>query len=98
MRTVPNMVIMAPSDENECRQMLYTGYCYNEGPTAVRYPRGSATGAKQVETMTAMPIGKGLIKASQGNKIAILNFGTYASKQFNVAAEALMPPLPICAL
>ncbi|MCF1438843.1 MAG: 1-deoxy-D-xylulose-5-phosphate synthase, partial [Shewanella sp.] len=40
MRCIPNMVIMAPSDENECRQMLYTGYCYNEGPTAVRYPRG----------------------------------------------------------
>ena len=87
MRTVPNMVIMAPSDENECRQMLYTGYCYNDGPTAVRYPRGSATGAKQVETMTAMPIGKGLIKR-QGNKIAILNFGTLLASSLT-AAEAL---------
>lgn len=87
MRTVPNMVIMAPSDENECRQMLYTGYCYNDGPTAVRYPRGSATGAKQVETMTAMPIGKGLIKR-QGNKIAILNFGTTLASSL-VAADAL---------
>ncbi|ACA87744.1 1-deoxy-D-xylulose-5-phosphate synthase [Shewanella woodyi] len=75
MRTVPNMVIMAPSDENECRQMLYTGYCYNDGPTAVRYPRGSATGAPQIEEMTALPIGKGLIKR-QGQKVAILNFGT----------------------
>ncbi|WP_299803534.1 1-deoxy-D-xylulose-5-phosphate synthase [uncultured Shewanella sp.] len=87
MRTVPNMVIMAPSDENECRQMLYTGYCYNDGPTAVRYPRGSATGAKQVETMTAMPIGKGQIKR-EGKKIAILNFGTLLASSLT-AAEAL---------
>ncbi len=87
MRTVPNMVIMAPSDENECRQMLYTGYCYKEGPTAVRYPRGSATGAKQVETMTAMPIGKGLIKR-QGQKVAILNFGTTLANSL-IAADTL---------
>jgi 1-deoxy-D-xylulose-5-phosphate synthase len=40
------MVIMTPSDENECRQMLYTGYHYNDGPSAVRYPRGSGTGAR----------------------------------------------------
>ncbi|MCL1093509.1 1-deoxy-D-xylulose-5-phosphate synthase [Shewanella kaireitica] len=86
MRTVPNMVIMAPSDENECRQMLYTGYCYKEGPTAVRYPRGSATGAKQVETMTALPIGKGLVKR-RGQKVAILNFGTTLANSL-VAAEA----------
>ncbi len=75
MRSIPNMVIMAPSDENECRQMLYTGYCYDAGPTAIRYPRGSATGAEQVKEMTALEIGKGLIKR-QGKKIAILNFGT----------------------
>ncbi|WP_299495575.1 1-deoxy-D-xylulose-5-phosphate synthase [uncultured Shewanella sp.] len=75
MRTVPNMVIMTPSDENECRQMLYTGYRYQAGPSAVRYPRGSATGAKQIETLTQMPIGKGSIKR-QGKKVAILNFGT----------------------
>ncbi|QIR14025.1 1-deoxy-D-xylulose-5-phosphate synthase [Shewanella aestuarii] len=75
MRCIPNMVIMAPSDENECRQMLYTGYCYQDGPSAVRYPRGSATGAQQIEQMTALPIGKGIIKR-QGSKIAIVNFGT----------------------
>ena len=75
MRCIPNIVIMAPSDENECRQMLYTGYCYNDGPTAVRYPRGSATGAEQIDTMTALPIGKG-VKKRQGQKVAILNFGT----------------------
>ena len=87
MRAIPNMVIMAPSDENECRQMLYTGYCYKDGPTAVRYPRGSATGEPQVEEMTALPIGKGLIKR-QGTKIAILNFGTLLDSSL-VAAESL---------
>ncbi|MFT5235940.1 MAG: 1-deoxy-D-xylulose-5-phosphate synthase [Shewanella sp.] len=87
MRTVPNMIIMAPSDENECRQMLYTGYCYRDGPTAVRYPRGSATGEPQVEEMTALPIGKGLIKR-QGKKIAILNFGTLLASVLT-AAESL---------
>ena len=75
LRCIPNMVIMAPSDENECRQMLYTGYCYDKGPSAVRYPRGSATGAEQIDTMTAMEIGKGR-KVRQGQSIAILNFGT----------------------
>ncbi|ABV37933.1 deoxyxylulose-5-phosphate synthase [Shewanella sediminis HAW-EB3] len=87
MRTVPNMVIMAPSDENECRQMLYTGYCYREGPTAVRYPRGSATGEPQVEEMQALPIGKGLIKR-QGQKVAILNFGTLLADVLT-AAESI---------
>ncbi|QDE30550.1 MULTISPECIES: 1-deoxy-D-xylulose-5-phosphate synthase [Shewanella] len=75
MRCIPNMIIMAPSDENECRQMLYTGYCYQDGPVAVRYPRGSATGAEQIETMTILPIGKGVL-TRQGQKIAIINFGT----------------------
>jgi 1-deoxy-D-xylulose-5-phosphate synthase len=87
MRCIPNMVIMAPSDENECRQMLYTGYCYNEGPSAVRYPRGSATGEPQVDEMSAMPIGKGLMKRT-GKKIAILNFGTTLASSLE-AAEAL---------
>ena len=87
MRTVPNMIIMTPSDENECRQMLYTGYCYNDGPTAVRYPRGSATGEPQIEEMTALPIGKGLIKR-QGKKVAILNFGTLLASVLT-AAESL---------
>ncbi|AZG75216.1 1-deoxy-D-xylulose-5-phosphate synthase [Shewanella livingstonensis] len=75
MRCIPNMIIMAPSDENECRQMLYTGYCYQDGPTAVRYPRGFATGAAQVDAMTLIPIGKGVL-TRQGQKIAIVNFGT----------------------
>ncbi|MFP1558296.1 hypothetical protein ACLB1T_19660 [Escherichia coli] len=53
LRCIPEMVIMTPSDENECRQMLYTGYHYNDGPSAVRYPRGNAVGA---ELMLLLPI------------------------------------------
>ncbi|STQ76758.1 1-deoxy-D-xylulose-5-phosphate synthase [Grimontia hollisae] len=74
MRCIPNMVIMAPSDENECRQMLYTGHLH-QGPSAVRYPRGTGCGATVEKTMTALPIGKGVLRR-QGEKIAILNFGT----------------------
>ncbi|WP_133406022.1 1-deoxy-D-xylulose-5-phosphate synthase [Parashewanella tropica] len=87
LRCIPNMVIMAPADENECRQMLYTGYRYNDGPTAVRYPRGSATGAQQIEEMTALEIGKGRMMR-QGKNIAILNFGTRLSCALS-AAEVL---------
>ncbi|MDX6941261.1 1-deoxy-D-xylulose-5-phosphate synthase, partial [Enterobacter kobei] len=46
LRCIPEMVIMTPSDENECRQMLFTGYHYNDGPTVVRYPRGNAVGVE----------------------------------------------------
>ncbi len=74
LRCIPNMVVMTPSDENECRQMLYTGHMF-EGPAAVRYPRGSACGAKIEQEMTALPIGKGVMRR-QGEKVAILNFGT----------------------
>lgn len=74
MRCIPNLIIMAPSDENETRQLLYTGYQYS-GPAAVRYPRGTGSGAVIDKTMTALPIGKGLIKR-EGSKVAILNFGT----------------------
>lgn len=52
------MVVMTPSDENECRQMLHTGYHYSDGPCAVRYPRGSGTGAT-LEPLASLPIGKG---------------------------------------
>lgn len=74
LRCIPDMVIMTPSDENECRQMLYTGYHYSEGPTAVRYPRGNAVGVA-LTPLAMLPIGKGVVKR-QGEKIAILNFGT----------------------
>jgi len=74
LRCIPGMVIMTPSDENECRQMLYTGYHYQDGPSAVRYPRGTGTGAT-LEPLAALPLGKGVVKR-QGEKLAILNFGT----------------------
>ncbi|ANS41460.1 1-deoxy-D-xylulose-5-phosphate synthase [Serratia inhibens] len=86
MRCIPTMVIMTPSDENECRQMLYTGYHYNEGPSAVRYPRGNGTGAP-LEPLGALPIGKGVVRR-KGEKIAILNFGTLLPEAAQVA-EAL---------
>ncbi|CAM4098437.1 1-deoxy-D-xylulose-5-phosphate synthase [Pseudoalteromonas byunsanensis] len=74
MRCIPNMVIMAPSDTNECRHMLHTGYSY-DGPVAVRYPRGSAGDAEVQLTMQKLPIGKANI-IRNGQKVAILNFGT----------------------
>lgn len=73
LRCIPNMVIMAPADENECRQMLYTGHKLNK-PAAVRYPRGSATGITPNETMTELSLGKSRT-IRQGNNVAILNFG-----------------------
>ena len=86
LRCIPNMVIMTPADENECRQMLYTGHKLNK-PAAVRYPRGSGTGVKPDTTMQALEIGKSR-SIRQGEKVAILNFGVllpYAEK----AAEVL---------
>ncbi|HIF9276665.1 TPA: 1-deoxy-D-xylulose-5-phosphate synthase [Photobacterium damselae] len=74
MRCIPNMVIMTPSDENECRQMLYTGHKH-QGPSAVRYPRGSGMGVDVQQQMTELEIGKGIVRR-QGEKVAILNFGT----------------------
>jgi 1-deoxy-D-xylulose-5-phosphate synthase len=74
MRCIPNMVVGAPSDENECRQMLYTAYQY-PGPAAVRYPRGTGPGALIEDDMTALPIGKGVVVRT-GADIAILNLGT----------------------
>ncbi|WP_348732716.1 1-deoxy-D-xylulose-5-phosphate synthase [Rheinheimera texasensis] len=83
LRCVPNLLIMAPSDENECRQMLYTAY-QHKGPAAVRYPRGSATGVAPDEQMTALPVGKGRVVRT-GAKIAILAFGTLLQHATKVA-------------
>lgn len=83
MRTIPNIVIFAPSDENECRQMLYTAYQY-QGCAAVRYPRGTGTGITIEQQMTALPIGKGLIKR-HGQKIAILAFGSMVTPSLTAA-------------
>lgn len=86
LRCIPHMVIMTPSDENECRQMLYTGYHYNDGPCAVRYPRGHGTGAT-LQPLAALPLGKGIVRRT-GENIAILNFGTLLSEAA-LAAEAI---------
>ena len=86
LRCIPNMIIACPSDENECRQLLYTAYQY-EGPAAVRYPRGEGTGALVEEEMTAFPIGKA-VTLRQGTSVAILNFGVLLPEA-KAAAEAL---------
>jgi 1-deoxy-D-xylulose-5-phosphate synthase len=74
MRCVPNMVIMAPGDENECRQMLYTATTL-DGPAAVRYPRGSGPGVAVTDAMTALPIGRAELRRSGGSGLALLAFG-----------------------
>jgi len=74
MRCLPNMVIMAPADENECRQMLHTGFKY-EGPASVRYPRGKGPGVETAEALTGLPIGKAELKR-EGKHLAILAFGS----------------------
>ncbi|MGO4379301.1 1-deoxy-D-xylulose-5-phosphate synthase [Pseudoduganella sp. RAF53_2] len=86
LRCIPNMVVMAPSDENESRQMLTTAFRY-PGPAAVRYPRGAGTGATIKQELTTLPIGKGEIRR-KGNKIAILAFGSMVAPAIG-AAESL---------
>jgi len=91
LRCIPNMIVMAASDENECRQMLYTAVQQN-GPTAVRYPRGAGAGVEPVKQMTALPIGRGEIKRETtlpaGQRIAILAYGTMVAPSL-AAGEAL---------
>jgi 1-deoxy-D-xylulose-5-phosphate synthase len=85
MRCIPNMLIMAPSDENECRQMLYTGF-QHQGPAAVRYPRGTGPG-KVVETdMQVLPIGKAEV-LKRGSGVAILAFGSSLEPTTEVASR-----------
>ena len=74
LRCIPNMVLMTPADENECRQMLYTAF-QHDGPAAVRYPRGCGSGVAVVKSMQALTIGRGEIRR-KGRKIAILAFGS----------------------
>jgi 1-deoxy-D-xylulose-5-phosphate synthase len=71
---IPNMVVMAPADEDECRQMLTTAFRH-EGPTAVRYPRGTGRGVSPRLTFDTLPVGKGEIRR-QGRRIALFSFGT----------------------
>lgn len=85
MRCIPNMVIAAPSNENECRQLLYSCYQY-QGPAAVRYPRGTGPGTPIDKTMQLLPIGKG-IECLQGSRVVILSFGTLLAPALEAAAK-----------
>jgi 1-deoxy-D-xylulose-5-phosphate synthase len=85
LRCLPNMTVMTPADENECRQMLYTGFQMSS-PAAVRYPRGTGPGMEVRKEMTALAIGKGEIRR-RGNTIAILAFGSVLKPALDAAGE-----------
>lgn len=85
LRCVPNMVVMAPSNEAECRQMLSTGL-QHPGPAAVRYPRGTGTGVAAGTDLSTLPIGKGELRL-QGNRIALLAFGSTVPAAEQVGRE-----------
>ncbi len=85
LRCVPNMVVMAPADENECRQMLSTGYRH-EGPAAVRYPRGTGPGVALDASLDTLPIGKAELRG-RGSRIALLAFGALVPAAELVAVE-----------
>ncbi|MDX1518641.1 MAG: 1-deoxy-D-xylulose-5-phosphate synthase [Gammaproteobacteria bacterium] len=85
MRCLPYMVLMLPADENECRQMLYTGFTLDV-PAAVRYPRGSGPGVEVRDEMTALPVGKAELRR-EGSKIAILAFGVVLQSCLEVGDE-----------
>jgi len=85
LRCIPNMIVMTPSDEAECRNMLFTGYQANQ-PAAVRYPRGSGTGADFTHEMQALPLGKSNTILT-GKDCAILNFGTLIESAQEAANE-----------
>jgi len=90
MRTVPNIVIMAPKDENECRQMLHTAYAYN-GPAAVRYPRGAGVGVEIQKEMTVLELGKAEIvaeiKTNSDEQITVLAFGSRVMVAIDAAEQ-----------
>ena len=85
LRCVPNMVVMAPADENECRKMLSTGLRF-EGPAAVRYPRGTGPGVAIESTLDTLPIGKAELR-QRGSRIAVLAFGSTVAAAEQVARE-----------
>ena len=85
LRCIPNMTVMAPADENECRQMLYTAFKLDT-PTAVRYPRGTGPGVKVKKDMQALPVGRGEIRR-QGEKVAFLAFGSMLAPCLSAAEE-----------
>ncbi|MBS0213384.1 MAG: 1-deoxy-D-xylulose-5-phosphate synthase [Proteobacteria bacterium] len=85
LRCIPNMVVMAPADENECRKMLTTGF-HHEGPAAVRYPRGNGPGAAIEASLDTIPIGQALVRR-RGTRIALLAFGALVPVAEDVGRE-----------
>jgi 1-deoxy-D-xylulose-5-phosphate synthase len=85
LRCIPNMTVMAPADENECRQLLYTAMQLNT-PSAVRYPRGTGPGVAINHELRALPIGKGELRR-KGKRVAILSFGTMLAPALRAAEE-----------
>ncbi|WP_114418004.1 1-deoxy-D-xylulose-5-phosphate synthase [Marinospirillum perlucidum] len=85
LRCVPEMVVMAPADEQECRQLLTTGYLYS-GPAAVRYPRGTGPGVEPDRALTPLPLGKGEVRR-QGKKLALLALGSLVPTAEKVAEQ-----------
>ena len=84
LRCIPNLVIMAPSDENECRQMLYTASTLG-GPAVVRYPRGAGPGVPVVAQMTALPVGRAQTRREGRSGLALLVFGTLLDPSRKIA-------------
>jgi 1-deoxy-D-xylulose-5-phosphate synthase len=84
LRCIPHMVIMAPADENECRQMLYTGTTL-ESPSAIRYPRGCGPGVPVVAEMTALPVGVAQLRREGRSGLAILAFGALVDPAQKIA-------------
>ncbi len=85
LRCIPNMVVMTPSDEDECRKMLTTAYRY-PGPASVRYPRGAGIGAATGEALEAVDFGKGLVRR-EGRQVALLAFGTMVAPALKAGEE-----------
>ena len=85
LRCVPHMVVMAPADENECRQMLSTGF-HHQGPAAVRYPRGTGPGVALESSLATLPIGKAEVRA-RGTRVALLAFGATVPAAEQVGKE-----------
>ena len=87
LRCIPNLTIMAPSDENECRQMLHTATTLG-GPAAVRYPRGVGSGVAPVAALQALPVGKAVVRREGHSGLVLLSFGTMLQAAL-AAAEPL---------
>ncbi len=85
LRCIPNLTVMAPADENECRQMLFTAFSL-EGASAVRYPRGAGPGAEIVSAMKALPVGQGEVRR-EGKRVALLAFGAVLKAALEAGAE-----------